>query len=123
VLDEELLGEAPRLSGETTCSATVMRALDAFVRRAEMRQTLALRGAGLWEGAPSEMRRDRDFGGLARIPALALTPYADESDGAPQAGGRGRPLCGRSSRVTSTDTESTCSPGPRKTPRRGRTSP
>jgi len=34
VLDEEVLEEATRLSGEKTYSATVMRALEDFVRRA-----------------------------------------------------------------------------------------
>ena len=59
VLDEEVLEEATRLSGEKTYSAAVMRALEDFVRRAKARQILDLRGSGLWEGELSEMRRDR----------------------------------------------------------------
>jgi Arc/MetJ family transcription regulator len=59
VLDEEILEEATRLSGEKTYSATVMRALEDFVRRAKARQILDLRGSGLWEGDLAEMRRDR----------------------------------------------------------------
>jgi Arc/MetJ family transcription regulator len=59
VLDEKLLEEATRLSGEKTYSAAVMRALEDFVRRAKARQILELRGSGLWEGDLSEMRRDR----------------------------------------------------------------
>ena len=59
VLDEDVLEEATRLSGEKTYSATVMRALEDFVRRAKARQILDLRGSGLWEGELSEMRRDR----------------------------------------------------------------
>ena len=59
VLDEEVLEEATRLSGEKTYSATVMRALEDFVRRAKARQILDLRGSGLWEGDLAEMRRDR----------------------------------------------------------------
>lgn len=59
VLDEGLLEEATRLAGEKTYSATVMRALEDFVRRAKSRQILELRGSGLWEGDLSEMRRDR----------------------------------------------------------------
>lgn len=59
VLDENTLEEATRLSGEKTYSATVMRALEDFVRRAKARQILELRGSGLWEGDLSEMRRDR----------------------------------------------------------------
>jgi Arc/MetJ family transcription regulator len=59
VLDETLLEEATRLSGEKTYSATVIRALEEFVRRAKARQILALRGSGAWEGDLAEMRRDR----------------------------------------------------------------
>jgi Arc/MetJ family transcription regulator len=59
VLDEALLDEATRLSGEKTYSATVIRALEDFVRRAKARQILALRGSGAWEGDLSAMRRDR----------------------------------------------------------------
>jgi Arc/MetJ family transcription regulator len=58
VLDAEVLEEATRLSGEKTYSATVMRALEDFVRRAKARQILELRGSGLWQGELSEMRRD-----------------------------------------------------------------
>ena len=59
VLDEDLLKEATRISGEKTYSAAVMRALETFVRRAKARQILELQGTGLWEGDLSEMRRDR----------------------------------------------------------------
>ena len=59
VLDERLLDEATRLSGERTWSATVNRALDDWVRRAKARRILELRGSGLWEGDLAEMRRDR----------------------------------------------------------------
>ena len=59
VLDEQLLEEATRLSGEKTYSAAVMRALENFVRRAKARQILDLRGSGLWEGELGVMRRDR----------------------------------------------------------------
>lgn len=59
VLDEQILEEATRLSGEKTYSAAVQRALAEFVRRARARQILELRGSGLWEGELSEMRRDR----------------------------------------------------------------
>ncbi len=59
VLDESVLEEATRLSGEKTYSAAVMRALEDFVRRAKARQILELRGSGLWEGDLSDMRRDR----------------------------------------------------------------
>lgn len=59
VLNEELLEEATRLSGEKTYSAAVMKALEDFVRRAKARQILELRGSGLWEGDLREMRGDR----------------------------------------------------------------
>jgi Arc/MetJ family transcription regulator len=59
VLDEEILEEATRLSGEKTYSAAVMRALEDFVRRAKARRILELRGSGLWEGDLGAMRRDR----------------------------------------------------------------
>ncbi len=59
VLDEDLLAEATRLSGEKTYSAAVMRALRDFVRRAKARRILELRGSGLWEGDLAAMRRDK----------------------------------------------------------------
>jgi Arc/MetJ family transcription regulator len=59
VLDEEVLEEATRLSGEKTYSAAVMRALEDFVRRAKARQILELRGSGLWEGDLREMRGEK----------------------------------------------------------------
>jgi len=59
VLDEKLLQEATRLSGEKTYSAAVMLALGDFVRRAKARRILELRGSGLWEGDLAAMRRDR----------------------------------------------------------------
>jgi Arc/MetJ family transcription regulator len=62
VLDERLLEEAMRLSGEKTYSRTVDRAIADFVRRAKARRILGLQGAGLWEGNLSEMRRDRRRG-------------------------------------------------------------
>ncbi|MFZ5472053.1 MAG: type II toxin-antitoxin system VapB family antitoxin [Myxococcota bacterium] len=58
VLDEKLLDEATRLSGEKTYSATVERALEEFVRRAKARRILELTGSGLWEGDLRKMRRD-----------------------------------------------------------------
>jgi hypothetical protein len=58
VLDERLLEEATRLSGEKTYSRAIMRALDDFVRRAKARRILELSGSGLWEGEIDQMRRD-----------------------------------------------------------------
>ena len=59
VLDASLLEEACRLSGAKTYSATVQQALRDFVRRANARRILELRGLGLWEGELGAMRGDR----------------------------------------------------------------
>ncbi|PYQ03369.1 MAG: DUF2191 domain-containing protein [Acidobacteria bacterium] len=58
VLDERLLAEAVRLSGERTYSGVVGKALADYVRRIKARRILELAGSGLWEGNLSEMRRD-----------------------------------------------------------------
>lgn len=58
VLDEEVLAEATRLSGEKTYSATVNAALGDFVRRMRARQILSLRGSGVWMGDLAKMRAD-----------------------------------------------------------------
>ena len=59
VLDETLLEEAVRLSGERTYARTVDRALKEFVRRAKARQILELAGSGLWEGDLAAVREDQ----------------------------------------------------------------
>jgi len=59
VLDERLLAEAVKLSGERTYSAAVARALEEFVRRVRANRILELAGSGLWEGNLAEMRDDR----------------------------------------------------------------
>lgn len=59
VLDERLLEEAIRLSGERTYSRAVERALEDFVRRIKARRILEFAGSGLWKGDLSEMRADR----------------------------------------------------------------
>jgi Arc/MetJ family transcription regulator len=58
VLDESLLHEVVKLSGERTYSAAVSRALSEFVRRARAHRILELAGSGLWEGNLAEMRDD-----------------------------------------------------------------
>ena len=58
VLDEQLLEEATRLSGEKTYSAAVGRALEEYVRRIKARSILALRGSGAWEGDLRALRGD-----------------------------------------------------------------
>jgi Arc/MetJ family transcription regulator len=59
VLDEALLDEATRLSGECTYSRTVERALRDFVARAKARRILELAGSGLWQGDLSVVREGR----------------------------------------------------------------
>jgi Arc/MetJ family transcription regulator len=59
VLDEHLLEEATRVSGERTYSRAVERALEEFVRRARARRILELAGSGLWEGDLATVREDR----------------------------------------------------------------
>lgn len=58
MLDEDLLEEAVRLSGERTYSATVNLALRELIRRARAGRILGLAGSGLWEGDLAEMRGD-----------------------------------------------------------------
>ncbi len=59
VLDEQLLEEAVRVSGERTYARTIERALEEMVRRARARGIDQLAGSGLWVGELSEMRGDR----------------------------------------------------------------
>jgi Arc/MetJ family transcription regulator len=59
VIDDALLEEAVRVSGERTYSATVERALEEMVRRAKARRIYELAGSGLWQGDLSAMRDDR----------------------------------------------------------------
>ncbi|RLB58728.1 MAG: type II toxin-antitoxin system VapB family antitoxin [Deltaproteobacteria bacterium] len=63
VIDEELLEKAARLAGVKTYSKAVETALFEFVRRAEARKILELRGSGLWEGDLAEMRGDTSTSG------------------------------------------------------------
>lgn len=58
VLDETLLEEAVRLSGERTYSRTVERALSDLVRRARAGKILELAGSGAWEGDLAVVRGD-----------------------------------------------------------------
>jgi hypothetical protein len=58
VLDEHLLEEAVRVSGERTYARTIERALEEMVRRAKAHGIDQLAGSGLWVGDLSEMRSD-----------------------------------------------------------------
>ena len=59
VLDEHILEETLRLSGERTYSEAVNRAMREFVRRAKTGRILELAGSGLWEGDLGQMRNDQ----------------------------------------------------------------
>jgi Arc/MetJ family transcription regulator len=58
LLDEELLEEVPRVSGEKSPSRAVTRALEEYLRQNRARRILDLAGSGLREGDLSEMRGD-----------------------------------------------------------------
>ena len=58
VLDERLLEEVARISGERTWSAAVTRAMEDYLRRHRAGRILELAGSGLWEGDLSEIRGD-----------------------------------------------------------------
>jgi len=58
VLDEALLEEAVKVSGERTYSRTIERALEEMIRRAQARGIDQLAGSGLWVGDLSAMRAD-----------------------------------------------------------------
>jgi Arc/MetJ family transcription regulator len=59
VIDDVLLDEAVRVSGERTYSRTIERALTELVRRAKARRIYELAGSGLWQGDLSAMRDDQ----------------------------------------------------------------
>ena len=59
VLDEYILEETLRLSGERTYSKAVNRAMQGFVRRAKSGRILQLADSGLWEGDLAQMRNDQ----------------------------------------------------------------
>jgi Arc/MetJ family transcription regulator len=66
VLDASLLGEAQRLSGERTFSATVDGALHEVGRRAKARPNLTRAGSGGWQGDLAVVREDRARYGTKR---------------------------------------------------------
>jgi len=59
MLNEEILEEAIRLSGQKTYSGVVGLALEDLVRRIKARSILGLKGSGLWKGDLAAMREDR----------------------------------------------------------------
>jgi hypothetical protein len=62
VLDEKLLEEAVRVSGERTYARTIERALDEMIRRAKANGIDQLANSGLWIGDLAQMRRDHGAG-------------------------------------------------------------
>ena len=67
VLDERLLAEATRLSGQRTFSGTVNLALAELIRRSRAGRILELASSGLWQGHLTEIRADAATGrGKAR---------------------------------------------------------
>ena len=59
LLDEQLVEETLRLSGEPTYSKAVTRAMTEFVRRAQTGRLRKLAGSGLWDSDLAQMRGDR----------------------------------------------------------------
>ena len=59
VLDEHILEETLRLSGERTYSEAVDRAMREFVRMAKAGRISQLADSGLWEGDLGQMRNDQ----------------------------------------------------------------
>ena len=60
VLDEQLLTELTRVSGELTYSRAVTKAMEDYLRRHRAGRILDLAGSGLWEGNLSDMRGDAE---------------------------------------------------------------
>ncbi|MGH7486782.1 MAG: type II toxin-antitoxin system VapB family antitoxin, partial [bacterium] len=58
VLDEQLLAELTRVSGERTYSRAITKAMEDYLRRHRAGRILELAGSGLWEGDLSDMRGD-----------------------------------------------------------------
>jgi hypothetical protein len=72
VLDEQLLEEAVRVSGERTYARTIERALQEMVQRMKARGIAQLAGSGLWVGDLSTMRGDRAMR-VSETPAVYRT--------------------------------------------------
>lgn len=70
VLDEQLLAEARRISGEPTYARTIERALREMVRREQARSIDSLAGSGLWVGNLADMRADGRPAVVRETPAV-----------------------------------------------------
>jgi Arc/MetJ family transcription regulator len=58
-LDEKLVNEAMRISGITTKTALVNKALQQFIDSNDLKELLKYQGSGIWEGNLEEMRTAR----------------------------------------------------------------
>lgn len=69
MIDETVLQEAHRITGEKNYSATINRALQELVRVNKVREGIrALSGTGWWEGNLEEMRRNRTLDEIRDAP-------------------------------------------------------
>ena len=73
VLNEDLLAETVRLSGERTYSRAVERAMEEYVRLRRARRILELAGSGVWEGNLAEMRGDASASLVHELPARRVS--------------------------------------------------
>jgi Arc/MetJ family transcription regulator len=60
VVDEELLEEACRITGQRTWSGVIDHALKEIVRRDKIQKLFDLAGTNWWDGDLAEMRGDND---------------------------------------------------------------
>ena len=60
-IDDELMAEAKRISGNKTKKQVVEEALKAFIRLGRQEKIREFRGKIKWEGNLDEMREMRDF--------------------------------------------------------------
>jgi Arc/MetJ family transcription regulator len=83
VLDEHLLAELTRVSGERTYSGAVTKAMEAYLRRHKAGRILELACSSLWEGDLSEMRLGSRAGRRSCswwIPLSGLRSSGDRAD-------------------------------------------
>lgn len=74
VVDEELLEEACRITGQRTWSGVIDHALKEIVKRENMRQFLALQGTDWWQGDLAEMRGKKTGDPDDEVPWLPAKP-------------------------------------------------
>lgn len=84
LLDEHLLEELRRLSGERSYSRAVTKAMEDYLRGHRAGRILELAGSGLWEGNLPEQRRDASESDRALLEAINRA-YEDSPDPAEKA--------------------------------------